>query len=170
MGRSWMHVKDASGETPLSRAMKCGFKELAEFVLLGVHGEEEDRKPRSVPREAYWGMSKTGLELLSGATWNGCSRRSDSELHKAIRAGHPETVEAMLAFGADVKEVTASGMTPLHWCALTGHAELVDLLVEHGAETNVRAPGLGGLTPKAAAMLMGYEELADLLGACGCTY
>jgi ankyrin repeat protein len=61
-------------------------------------------------------------------------------------------------------------MTPLHWCALTGRAELVEVLVEHGANTNVRAPGLGGLTPKAAAMLMGYEEMADLLGACGGMY
>ena len=170
MGRSWMHVKDASGKTPLSRAMKSGFKELAQFVLREAHAEDDDRIPRSAPKEAYWGMSKAGLELLSGATWNGCSRRMDTELHKAIRDGHRETVEAMLALGADVNETTASGMTPLHWCALTGRAELVEVLVEHGANTNVRAPGLGGLTPKAAAMLMGYEEMADLRGACGGMY
>lgn len=165
-----MYVKDASGETPLSRAIKSGFKELAQFVLREAHSGDKDRKPRSAPKEAYWGMSKAGLELLSGATWNGCSRRMDTELHKAIRDGHRETVEAMLALGADVNETTASGITPLHWCALTGRAELVEVLVEHGANTNVRAPGLGGLTPKAAAMLMGYEEMADLLGACGGMY
>jgi ankyrin repeat protein len=78
-------------------------------------------------------------------------------------------VEAMLVFGADANETTASGMTPLHWCALTGDAELADVLVEHGARTDARAPGLGGLTPKAAAILMGYEEVADLLSACGGT-
>ena len=169
MNRSWMHLADASGETPLSRALKCGFTELAEFVLREMHHEGRERAPRPVPREAYWGMSQAGMELLSGATWNGCSRRTDTELHKAIRDGHRETVEAMLAFGADANETTASGMTPLHWCALTGDAELAEVLVAHGAQTNARAPGLGGLTPKAAAKLMGYEELADLLSACGGT-
>lgn len=170
MGRSWMHIADASGETPLSRAIKCGFRELAEFVLREAHGEDREREPQPVPKEAYWGMSKTGQELLSGATWNGCSRRRDTELHKAIRDGHRETVEAMLAFGADANETTASGMTPLHWCAVTGRADLAEVLVDHGARTDVRAPGLGGLTPMAAAILMGYEELADLLGTRGGTY
>ncbi|MEA3366417.1 MAG: ankyrin repeat domain-containing protein, partial [Candidatus Hydrogenedentes bacterium] len=103
-------------------------------------------------------------------TWNTCSGRADTELHMAIRDGHREMVEAMLALGANVNETTASGMTPLHWCALTGRADLVEVLIEYGANTNVHAPGLGGLTPKATAMLMGYHELADLLGACGGRY
>jgi hypothetical protein len=150
--------------------MKSGFKELTEFALREEHAEARERAPRPAPKEAYWGMSRAGLQMLSGATWNACSRRIDTELHKATRDGHPESVEAMLAFGADVNETTASGMTPLHWCALTGCADVAEVLVDHGARTNVRAPGLGGLTPRAAARLMGYEELADLLGSCGGTY
>ncbi|MGI6459041.1 MAG: ankyrin repeat domain-containing protein [Candidatus Hydrogenedentales bacterium] len=163
MSRSWMHRTDASGDTPLNRALKCGFEGLAEFVLREMHQSDHKCAPRPRPADSFGDRSETG-ETGTRAPGN-----IDTKLHKAIRDGYRDMVEAMLVFGADANETSASGMTPLHWCALTGDAELADVLVEHGARADAQAPGLGGLTPQAAAILMGYEEVADLLSTCGGT-
>ena len=166
MNRSWMHLADASGET-LSRALKCGFTELAEFVLREMHHEGRERAPGPCPGSLL-GHEPGRYGVAVGATWNGCSRAPTRSCIKPSRRT-PGNGGGDAGVRRRRQRDHRLGHDPLHWCALTGDAELAEVLVAHGAQTNARAPGLGGLTPKAAAMLMGYEELADLLSACGGT-
>ena len=50
-----------------------------------------------------------------------------------------EMAAALLAHGANVNHVAASGETPLWIAAQQGHAKLVELLLEHGADPTIPA-------------------------------
>ena len=47
--------------------------------------------------------------------------------------GHIETVEILVAAGADVNAESEEGNTPLTWAAKSGHPEIVDILKQAGA-------------------------------------
>jgi ankyrin repeat protein len=53
-----------------------------------------------------------------------------------------DTVRALLAAGADVKAARPDGATPLLVAVINGHEDLVDLLLDKGADPNVE----GGTT------------------------
>jgi ankyrin repeat protein len=52
-------------------------------------------------------------------------------LHHAARLGHKETVELLIAEGADVNAKFKDGETPLDWA----DGETADLLRKHGGKT-----------------------------------
>ena len=60
MGMEWFNEMDGDGETPMSRAMKCGHNALASFMSR----QEEDDRPENaagdtlVQRAAYWGLEQ----------------------------------------------------------------------------------------------------------------
>ena len=53
-------------------------------------------------------------------------------------AQHPSMPRSLIAAGADVNAVQQDGVTPLHETAATGQLELTRLLLEHGADRNVK--------------------------------
>ena len=59
-----------------------------------------------------------------------------------------------------------SGATPLHNAALGGNAEVVKLLLDHGAQMDARDQE-SGATPLAYAASLGRAEVVDLLLARG---
>jgi ankyrin repeat protein len=72
---------------------------------------------------------------------------SASELREAIGAGDIETVSKLLERGVDLNATLEYGppalvlqeqMTPLLWAADCGHADIVKLLLEKGADPNTR--------------------------------
>ncbi|KAJ1476981.1 ankyrin repeat-containing domain protein [Baffinella frigidus] len=54
-------------------------------------------------------------------------------------------VRQLLADGADIERGGQFHTTPLHGAACSGHADILRLLLEHGADTS--ATGIGGWTP-----------------------
>ena len=62
-------------------------------------------------------------------------------LTRAVRAGWPHAVFALLAFGADVNAPDDVGLRPLHHAALQGDGEIASLLLAAGAETNAVPTG-----------------------------
>jgi hypothetical protein len=53
------------------------------------------------------------------------------------------------------------GQTPLHWTAMNGHKDVVELLLAHGAEVNAKRSN--GSTPLHWAEYKGYKDVAELL-------
>ena len=174
MAQCWYYEMDTDGETPMSRAMKCGHAFLA--MLLMRQEEEEDRhwRPHLSPglhEAAYWGHAEAVLDLLeSGANPDQRDERGELALHKAVRRGHLDAVRVLVEHGAGVNETDESGLTALHWAALTGQEEVAAFLIHHGIDLNHQGEGTGGLTPLAVAKLMGYDGLTALLADCGAEY
>ncbi|KAM9739195.1 ankyrin repeat domain-containing protein 66 [Dama dama] len=59
-----------------------------------------------------------------------------TKLHQAVAAGDYNSVKKILKKGLcdpNYKDVDWNDRTPLHWAAIKGHMEVLQLLVEHGA-------------------------------------
>jgi len=100
-----LNAKDAAGNTPLNLSIMFNHTETAD--LLRKHG------------------GKTAEELRSGMT----------PLHIAAKEGKKETIELLIAKGADVNAKVASGSnkdkTPFDLAITRKHTEIADLLL-HG--------------------------------------
>ena len=80
-----------------------------------------------------------------------------------------------LADGADVNAKDAGGGTPILDAAYSGQKEIVELLIENGADVNAKivnakienANDVNGMTPLHEAAFGGYKEIAELLIAKG---
>ncbi|MCI0487213.1 MAG: ankyrin repeat domain-containing protein [Blastocatellia bacterium] len=82
----------------------------------------------------------------------------------AVFFGHRDTVEALLAAGAEVNAVTREAMkvTPLHSAAAAGETDIARLLIAHGADVNARQVDYD-FTPLHEAASNGDIEFAGLL-------
>ena len=74
-------------------------------------------------------------------------------LHLAVVSKQPGSLATLLELGAEVERVDAAGLTPLDQAALNGEADMVRLLLAHGA--TIRLP--------AAVVLGRTEEIARLV-------
>jgi HEAT repeat protein len=85
-----------------------------------------------------------------------------TKLHLAVAEGNRESIEDLLARGADVNAKDETGTTPLFYAS---SAEIAELLLSKGADVNVRARG--GATPLHAAVMTGSADFVGLLLAKG---
>ena len=88
-------------------------------------------------------------------------------LHFAAFFRQPEATQLLVERGADLEAVspTFGDVTPLHSACASGERESARILLDAGADPNVRQQG--GFTPLHAAAQNGDEELARLLLARG---
>jgi|ThiBio_1000_plan_1041568.scaffolds.fasta_scaffold06313_4 ankyrin repeat protein len=89
-------------------------------------------------------------------------RKEDEKLFEAARRGDLNEVRDALRQGADPTARAERGHTPLHAAALEGHAEVVGLLIDAGADVNARTSGTK-TTPLHSAAGGGHAEVARLL-------
>ena len=65
--------------------------------------------------------------------------RGRTLLYIASRSGFHDMCELLLENGASmINEVQSTGSTPLHGAAYYGHTLIVELLLQHGAKTNIK--------------------------------
>jgi len=84
-------------------------------------------------------------------------------LHLACFYGQEETVERLLAAGADhsAQAHNETGSTPLQEAAASGHTNIVLLLLAHGAQ--VDTPNHEGWTALHLAASQGYQDVVEAL-------
>jgi hypothetical protein len=78
-------------------------------------------------------------------------------------AGGTELVRLLLERGADPNRGNDYGWTKLHQAGYGNRRGLAELLLAHGARTDLSARGDGG-TPLVQALFWGHREVVDLLG------
>ena len=85
-------------------------------------------------------------------------------IHDAVKNGNIDEVQWQLDAGVDVNEESSNGLTPLHYAASAGHNDIVELLIERGANVNATDSGKGG-TPLDYAHWGDQEEVIETLNA-----
>lgn len=149
---------------------------LGEPGLLGTHLQEHPEGANAVAPDGfgplglavYFGRLEAARTLLQA----GASPETPSSnefkvrpLHSAAAHRDPEVSLALgrllLEWHADPNVVQAGGWTPLHQAAAHGRREFAELLLAHGARTDVRSDD--GRTPAEMARKKGHEELGALL-------
>ncbi len=91
-----------------------------------------------------------------------------NEFWRAARLGDAARVKALLAAGVDVNTKFRYGATALSYACDRGHIEVVRVLLEHGADINVKDTFYNA-TPLSWAVFKGHAEVVRLLLKKGAT-
>ena len=84
-------------------------------------------------------------------------------LHLACQEGLKEQVKMFLEIGAQINTKSNSGATPLHLATKNDHLEIVQILLQNGADTNIEQEDCLRFTPLHTAALNGHVEVSILL-------
>ena len=79
----------------------------------------------------------------------------------AISKGDIEKVKQIIAYGIDVNDTTNRGMTPLMYAAIYNQSEIAKLLLEKGANLNLKDKS--GSTALDHAKTSGSNEVMEIL-------
>ena len=144
-------VRNHRGETPMN-GLNTDW-ETTQF-LAGLLRVEIDRE--SVER------GRDQVEAILRRHGAGSTNRNSDELWSAAKTGNIEAVKRFLADNADINAVDSRfGVTPLCWAAFSGRAEIIELLIESGADVNAKNRDAG--TALHGAAFLGQAEAAALL-------
>src|SRR5262245_51820048 len=84
-------------------------------------------------------IAATALLVSAAQAAPATSKQPSEDLFAAIRNGDHAVVKALLARGADTKQLNAEGETPLMWAALYSDANMIQLLLKRGADPNAKS-------------------------------
>ena len=82
------------------------------------------------------------------------------DLHAAIYSGDADTVRSAIQSGSDPNLKDPHGLTPLYTASKLGLKEIVEVLIEAGADVNVDSLGITSLW---IASLFGHEDVAETI-------
>jgi ankyrin repeat protein len=106
--------------------------------------------------------------LVFALAFSTLAQDNNEAFFAAARKGDVAAVKAFLDKGVDVNAKTQYGATALAYACDKGHTELVKLLLERGANPNVRDTFYNA-TPMSWAAPKGYVEIVKLLVEKGAT-
>ncbi len=157
-----LDAPNEAGQSSFLLAKYYRQSEVADY-LLGLHPK------LSIFDRCVAGQTETVLEEIDREPALLASQSSDGwmPLHLAAFFGHPELAKGLLNRGAviDSRSTNAMKNTPLHAAAAGTKLELVELLLDHGADVNARQQG--GWTALHSAAQTGNREMAEILLAHG---
>ena len=152
------NMSAARGQTALMWAAAQGHSDAVE-VLLAYDADVHARS--DVWRELH----KTDLAQASHRDYQiWIQQGGNTPLMFAVRAGDLASAEMIVAAGADVNVESAYGVDATAFAAHSNHADVVEFLLENGANPNASN---GGYTALHAAILRGNEHAVRTLLAHG---
>ena len=141
--------RGATGFTLISAAA-LGKLEQVKTILSACGADLSAHRRRGAPQlpDDHWPADSAHIrgDVLSDAM---CA---------AARNGHTEVVEYLLDHGAEVDAKGVFGGTALHWAAIHGHRNTVELLVACGASLSIRDARFNS-TPEGWAIEGGHHDL-----------
>jgi len=146
------------GMTSLHYAAEHGHKDIVELLI--AKGADINAKDQQGDTPVIWaiaGRSPNSKEVVQLLTANGAQV---STIHIAAYLGDVGKVRTALNQGTDVDAKWVHDATPLHFAVGGGKREVIELLIDQGADLNVSADGL---TPLHAAVMAGNTEAIKLL-------
>ncbi|KAI5801200.1 ankyrin repeat-containing domain protein [Geopyxis carbonaria] len=159
-------VVDKDGRKPMHSAAWAGQDECIRLLLLDMPSCIERRSTITKASALHYAtmagnISTVGLLIDEGAHVDACDFRGATSLHMAATAGHYAVAANLLKSGADPTiGDRASSDTPLHDAAFEGNVDIVQLLLDAGAElTHNRS----GETPMHRALSGSQVDVVRLL-------
>lgn len=86
---------------------------------------------------------------------------SEMDLIETVKSGNQDSVRELIESGAAVNQQDKQGWTPLNWAAGKGELEIVELLLQHGADPFLVGRDLR--TPQMIALAAGRSEVVQAL-------
>lgn len=128
--------------TALTAAVYCGSEAIVQILLNA--GPSIYRRSEALHAAVTSGSSSV-VEMLitAGANMDPLFSTDISALAKAITRGKIGVASILIRAGVDVNR-SCNGRTPLLWAVIEGHSDLVDMLLQAGA--NYDHPDAGGRT------------------------
>jgi len=178
-----------SGETPLMVAARGGYVEVVE--LLAATGANVNARGTRGQTALMWAVAQRHPSVVKALLARGADVHAKSDvwgqvmavpphghadynkwiphggetaLLFAARSGDLDSARLLLAAGANVHDADAWGVTAMVLAAHAGHRELVEFLLEKGADPNASAPGFAALH---IAIMRRDERMAAALLARG---
>ena len=150
-GESQQSTPPAKPESALKKSMKSALQQ----------GISNARAKRAVKRVVLKAVKKGDIEAVKQAITDGTDVNADGFLVAAIKEGHKEIAELLIAEGANVngRETSFEG-SPLHQAVSQDMQEIIELLIAKGADTNVKS---AYLTPLDWAVKLKKTETIKLL-------
>jgi len=158
-----VNAKTNEGYTPLDRAIQRKNIETAD--LLRKHGAKSGAEDSILIAAMVGNIVAVKKHLSDGADVNAMTKYSrNTPLDLAIQLDQTEIADLLRKHGGMMAQELRSGMSPLHAAAGKGLKEVVELLIDKGANVNARKSGkYKGETPLDIAIEFNHTELADLL-------
>ena len=136
----------------------------ASFLPTRAVGQESQSTPRQQIIEALNKKdAQTVCKLAEAHPELYDTKGSDgmTPLHVAAAMGQKDTVQLLLAKGADVNAKSNDGETPLQVAAITNSKDVAELLLDKGAD--IDAKDAHGVTPLYYAVARGGRDMVELL-------
>jgi ankyrin repeat protein/beta-lactamase regulating signal transducer with metallopeptidase domain len=150
-----IEAKNGKGRTPLFEASTKGDVETVEFLIAkGADINMRDRNGQSILMEATEGGHSETVALLR-------QHGAKETLHDAVVGpGNLTMLKRLISEGCDINALGSGGRTPLFLAVRFGHKDMVEVLLNEGADVNI-APDIW--PPLILATRTGKKEIAAML-------
>lgn len=153
-----VNTRDKDNWTPLHRAILAGHKEIAEFLI--ANGADVNAKNNIGAIPIMLAAIRDYNDIVEILIKNG----AEKTIYVAAAQGDIESVKTMLKKDPNLASALAAndGWSALHWAAYMDRPDVIKLLIENGADVNIR-DGINNVTPLFWAVRKGRLDAAKLL-------